>query len=179
MHVHDRALMLPRLPSACTPTYSYPRFGWWTATAIKGDMGFGRTDDGVTWEALPSPLMDPPLDSETGAVEFFRFVAFSLVDEQLCSRAAKQSITQGALRIMPTVERVVNYALAETFTYSHISQKHIHASTRVCDNQQCFMCAFSSCWRCISPRTCHSPQSLETGEMILDFLQKIENKIRH
>ena len=94
-------------------------------------MGFGRTDDGVTWEALPSPLMDPPLDSETGAVEFFRFVAFSLVDEQLCSRAAKQSITQGALRIMPTVERVVNYALAETFTYSHISQKHIHASTQI------------------------------------------------
>lgn len=69
---------------AYTPTFSYPRYGWWTATAIKGDMGFGQTNDGVTWEALPSPLMDPPLNSETGAVEFFRFVVCPLVDQLFC-----------------------------------------------------------------------------------------------
>jgi len=67
-----------------TPTASlrdgYPRFGYWTATPIgcgpyglcNNSMGFGRSDDGLTWEALPSPAMQPPTVhwSEVGAVEF-------------------------------------------------------------------------------------------------------------
>lgn len=62
----------PQDPILDSPRDGYPRYGWWTATAANsgGDMGFGRTEDGWTWEALPSPTMIPPISSEVGAVEY-------------------------------------------------------------------------------------------------------------
>ena len=61
----------------------YPRYGYWTASPLhcgcsgfcNQSMGFGRTEDGFNWEALPSPLMDPPTVhwSEVGAVEYIEY----------------------------------------------------------------------------------------------------------
>lgn len=65
----------------------YPRYGYWTASPLhcgcsgfcNQSMGFGITEDGWNWQALPSPLMDPPTVhwSEVGAVEY---VPFSTTD---------------------------------------------------------------------------------------------------
>ena len=51
----------------------YPRYGFWTASPISGTMGFGVTEDGVNWKALPSPEMIPPAHAEVGAVEYIPF----------------------------------------------------------------------------------------------------------
>jgi len=58
---------------------AFPRLGYWTATPAgcgpyglcNHTMGFGASRDGLTWEARPSPLMEPPTVhwSEVGAVE--------------------------------------------------------------------------------------------------------------
>ena len=53
----------------------YPRYGYWTASPLAGNgtFGFGQTDDGFTWKALPSPQMLPePIGAELGAVEYVR-----------------------------------------------------------------------------------------------------------
>ena len=54
-----------------TPRDDGGLWGYWTAspTAHHG-VGFGRTEDGITWEALKPPVIDPPLESscEHGAV---------------------------------------------------------------------------------------------------------------
>jgi hypothetical protein len=61
----------PQTPAVGSPRDGYPRYGWWTASAVgDGDMGFGTTEDGYTWSALPSPTMIPPIGSEVGAVEY-------------------------------------------------------------------------------------------------------------
>ena len=42
----------------------YPRHGYWTASPQRrgaGCIGWGITDDGIRWTALPSPLMVPPI----------------------------------------------------------------------------------------------------------------------
>ena len=61
----------------------YPRYGYWTASPVgcgcsgfcKQSMGFGITEDGWDWKALPSPQMVPPTVhwSEVGAVEYIPF----------------------------------------------------------------------------------------------------------
>ena len=70
------------IPVSPTPSLrdGYPRLGYWTATPLgcgpyglcNQTMGFGRTNDGLTWEALPSPVMQPPTVhwTEVGAVEY-------------------------------------------------------------------------------------------------------------
>mmetsp|Transcript_35342 Transcript_35342/g.92425 ORF Transcript_35342/g.92425 Transcript_35342/m.92425 type:complete len:644 (+) Transcript_35342:71-2002(+) len=65
----------PQSPWLGSPRDSYPRYGWWTATAPSpsADMGYGKTDDGYTWTALPSPAMNPPISSEVGAVEYITY----------------------------------------------------------------------------------------------------------
>ena len=56
----------------------YPRYGYWTASpsvngTVTGTFGLGKTSDGFTWEALPSPKMLPePIGAELGAVEYVR-----------------------------------------------------------------------------------------------------------
>lgn len=53
----------------------YPRYGYWTATPLGGNgtFGFGITDDGSTWKALPSPAMLPEaIGAELGAVEYVK-----------------------------------------------------------------------------------------------------------
>ena len=54
----------------------YPRYGYWTASpaaGTNGTFGFGITDDGTTWTALPSPIMLPEaIGAELGAVEYVK-----------------------------------------------------------------------------------------------------------
>jgi hypothetical protein len=53
----------------------YPRYGYWTASPINnnGTFGFGITEDGYNWKALPSPQMLPkPIGAELGAVEYIK-----------------------------------------------------------------------------------------------------------
>eukprot|EP00947_MAST-08B_sp_MAST-8B-sp1_P000874 g874.t1 len=54
----------------------YPRYGYWTASPVDGSngtFGFGITEDGFTWQALPSPQMLPEaIGAELGAVEYVR-----------------------------------------------------------------------------------------------------------
>ena len=70
------------IPASTTASLrdGYPRLGYWTATTLgcgpyglcNQTMGFGKTHDGLTWEALPSPVMQPPTVhwTEVGAVEY-------------------------------------------------------------------------------------------------------------
>jgi hypothetical protein len=51
----------------------YPRYGYWTASPTIGTFGFGVTEDGVSWTALESPRMEPPIGAELGAVEYIPF----------------------------------------------------------------------------------------------------------
>jgi hypothetical protein len=60
-------------------------WGFWTATPRgRPGFGFGRSDDGRRWEALPPPAIDwgtlpPPPDAELGAVERIGDRWFALV----------------------------------------------------------------------------------------------------
>jgi len=46
----------------------------WTASPTNGTFGMGITQDGLHWEALPSPQMLPaPIGAELGAVEYIRY----------------------------------------------------------------------------------------------------------
>ena len=59
----------------CRPEGGY--YGYWTATPRdRVGFGFGQSEDGLCWEALPAPLLDwaevePPTTMEAGATEEF------------------------------------------------------------------------------------------------------------
>ena len=47
-------------------------YGYWTATpkfGTKGRFGFGRSNDGITWKALPPPVVQGVDEGEVGAIE--------------------------------------------------------------------------------------------------------------
>jgi hypothetical protein len=63
----------------------YPRYGYWTASPLDGNgtFGFGITDDGFNWKALPSPQMLPePIGAELVSA--------------VCHTAACSAISHGA-----------------------------------------------------------------------------------
>ena len=75
----DGIYTIPATPSPSLRD-GYPRLGYWTATPLgcgptglcNHTMGFGVTHDGLSWNAWPSPAMQPPVVhwSEVGAVEY-------------------------------------------------------------------------------------------------------------
>lgn len=90
-------------------------FGYWTATPKNAvGFGFGRSDDGVHWEALPSPELiwdgaDPPHSMEAGAVAEFNGKFYAIVGQG--SRTMKTMIADypaGPYTVAPA-----NYALLE------------------------------------------------------------------
>ena len=90
-------------------------YGYWTATPKEAvGFGFGRSDDGVHWEALSSPELiwegaDPPHSMEAGAVAEFNGKYYAIVGQG--SRTMKTMIADspaGPYSIAP-----VNYALLE------------------------------------------------------------------
>ncbi len=54
------------------PHEEYGYLGYWTATPLPetgGRFGYGKSSDGLTWEALPPPQVPGGNDGEVGAVE--------------------------------------------------------------------------------------------------------------
>ena len=90
-------------------------YGYWTATPKDHvGFGFGQSEDGVHWEALPSPELiwegaDPPRSMEAGAVAEFNGKYYAIVGQG--SRTMKTMIADnpaGPFTVAPA-----NYALLE------------------------------------------------------------------
>ena len=90
-------------------------YGYWTATPKDHvGFGFGQSDDGVHWEALPSPELiwegaDPPRSMEAGAVAEFNGKYYAIVGQG--SRTMKTMIADNPAG--PYTVAPANYALLE------------------------------------------------------------------
>jgi hypothetical protein len=73
-HYPGRWDCIAALPVLGTPQPG-PLYGFWTGSpkGAAAPWGFGRTDDGLHWEALPAPQLQPPLGGEIGGVESVTF----------------------------------------------------------------------------------------------------------
>ena len=52
-----------------------PVYGFWTGSpqGAAGPWGFGRSEDGIKWSALPPPQLQPPTGGEIGGVQAMTF----------------------------------------------------------------------------------------------------------
>ena len=90
-------------------------YGYWTATPKDAvGFGFGQSEDGVHWEALPSPELvwegaDPPKSMEAGAVAEFNGKYYAIVGQG--TRTMKTMIADNPAG--PYTVAPANYALLE------------------------------------------------------------------